>query len=395
MKRILYLVALSSAIWAQQPSELLTTVQNAYSKLSAVHVISTRTETISLPNGASAQSAADYELAETSGGKYLARIKGSENEALAVSDGSTTWKALPKQKQWMKLEAASVTDDDADAEDTDGDSAQQQPQDLHTRLENALLRRFPALAKSAHGAEFGKDETVKAGGGKIRCRVVSFEEAGAVHELWIDQQRGFVLQERQIGQKRLNGLIAKDEIVTKVKLLETNSEVPGDLFSFEPQRSWSQVDMLSLPGEENVSLAGRKAADFELKSLDGEHVDLASFRGKVVVLDFWATWCGPCRQELPIVDKLRQEFGEQVQFLGINEEENGTVKGFLHRNPYGITVLMDAKRSVNRIYGVHSIPTLVVIDKDGVIRQHFVGGRTEADLREAIAAVVRAPGGGE
>ena len=137
-------------------------------------------------------------------------------------------------------------------------------------------------------------------------------------------------------------------------------------------------------------LTGQKAADFALKSLDGQPVELSSLRGKVVVLDFWATWCGPCRRELPIVDKLREEFGDEVRFLGINAEDSGTVKGFLKKNAYGLTMLMDSKRTVNRTYGVHAIPTLFVIDRDGVIRQHFIGGREARELHQAIAAVLGA-----
>jgi peroxiredoxin len=77
--------------------------------------------------------------------------------------------------------------------------------------------------------------------------------------------------------------------------------------------------------------------------------------------------------------------------LGINDEDSGTVKGFLRKNGYGLTVLMDSKHAVHRTYGIRAIPTLLVIDRDGVIRQHLVGGREEEDLRQAIAAVLGVP----
>jgi len=393
MKRALYSLLLLPPVWAQQPSDLLKMVHDAYSNLPAVHVLATRTETVSLPNGAAAQSSGDYELAEAGGGKYLARLKTGETEAVAVCDGSSTCKALPKQKRWMKLEAAAESDDE-DADNGEAQPSEPQPRDLHAQMEDLLLRRYLNLAKYAQGAELGKEDAIKVSGAKIRCRVVRFEAAGTLQELWIDEQRGFVLQHRQVSQKQVGNVIGRLEVVTRVKQLETSNQVEAGLFSFEPQRSWTQVDMLALPGEEQLLLTGRKAADFSLKSVEGEHVDLSSLQGKVVVLDFWATWCGPCRRELPIVDQLRQEFGDQVQFLGINDEDSGTVKGFLRKNGYGFTVLMDSKRSVHRTYGVHSIPTLIVIDRDGVIRQHFIGGRDAPALRQAIAEVLKGPSGG-
>jgi cytochrome c biogenesis protein CcmG/thiol:disulfide interchange protein DsbE len=119
-------------------------------------------------------------------------------------------------------------------------------------------------------------------------------------------------------------------------------------------------------------------------------VALEQTRGKVVVLDFWATWCPPCREELPSIEKLREEFAGQVQFFGVNNEDSGTVKTFLKNHKYELPVLMDAKRQVDRQYGVSAIPTMFIIDKQGVIRQHFIGSRSEAKLRQAIQAVVAA-----
>jgi len=393
MKRVLFSLIWLPSVWAQQPSDLLKMVHDAYSNLSAVHMVATRSETISLPTGASAQNAAEYELAEAAGGKYLVRLKGSDTEAVAVCDGASTCKALPKQKQWTKLEAAGESDDE-DADNGELQPSEPQPQDLHTEMESLLIRRYLNLTKYAAGAELGKEDNIKVGGAKIRCRLVRFQAANALQELWIDEQRGFVLQHRQVSRKKVGNVIGQVEVITKLKQLETNGQVEAGLFSFEPQRSWTQVDMLALPGEEKLLLTGRKAADFELKSVEGERVELASLQGKVVVLDFWATWCGPCRHELPIVDQLRKEFGDQVQFLGVNDEDSGTIKSFLRKNGYGLTVLMDSKRSVHRTYGVHSIPTLIVIDRDGVIRQHFIGGRDAPSLRQAIAAVLQGPSGG-
>jgi len=121
-------------------------------------------------------------------------------------------------------------------------------------------------------------------------------------------------------------------------------------------------------------------------------LSVAGAAGRVVVLDFWATWCPPCRKELPHLEKLRTEFGDTVQFYGISDEEAGTIKDFVNKNHYGLSVLLDSKRTVHLQYRISAIPTLLIVDKQGVIRDQIVGSREEADLRKAIQAVITSSG---
>jgi peroxiredoxin len=165
--------------------------------------------------------------------------------------------------------------------------------------------------------------------------------------------------------------------------------VDDSLFHFEPNPGWTEVERLVLPGERYVTLTGERAADFKLKSLDGESVELRSLHGNVVVLDFWATWCGPCRAEFPAIEKLRSEFGDEVRFYGISDESPATVKKFVAEHRYEMTMLLDGNREARRGYGIHAIPALFVIDRNSVVRAQFLGTQGEAELRKAIRSVVK------
>ena len=204
----------------------------------------------------------------------------------------------------------------------------------------------------------------------------------------MDEKRYLVLRDTQSGLQQSTKGEVKTNITTKVTQIAINDDVDDSLFTFTPERKWTQVETLLLPQEKNLSLTGLRAPDFALKSLNGEQLHLSDYRGKVVVIDFWATWCGPCRQELPSVNKLRTEYADNVQFLTVNNEDAGKVRGFLQKNNYGLEVLMDGKKDVQRQYRVNAIPTTLIVDRDGVVRQHYVGSRSEAELRKAIESAM-------
>ncbi len=134
----------------------------------------------------------------------------------------------------------------------------------------------------------------------------------------------------------------------------------------------------SRPGYEPVTpvAIGDEAPDFQLEDNQGNKVSLSALRGKVVMINFWATWCPPCRAEMPSMEKLHQAMdGDDFVMLAINIEENGraSVAEFLKNNPHNFPVLYDEEGVVQKLYGVYKFPESFVIRKDGIIDDKVIG----------------------
>lgn len=134
----------------------------------------------------------------------------------------------------------------------------------------------------------------------------------------------------------------------------------------------------SRPSYAPVKLAeiGDPAPGFQLEDTAGNKVSLADLRGKVVLVNFWATWCPPCRAEMPSMEKLNEAMAEDdFVMLAINVEENGrdVVPAFLKKTPHSFSVLYDDQGVAQDVYGVYKFPESFVIRKDGVIDDKVIG----------------------
>ncbi len=135
----------------------------------------------------------------------------------------------------------------------------------------------------------------------------------------------------------------------------------------------------------SVNWIGRSAPDFTLTDLNGKTVSLKSLQGKVVLLNFWATWCGPCVAEMPYLEKLSREYKNKgVIILGINNEEANLARDFVKRRRYTFDTLIDAERQVTRLYRINAIPQSFFITKEGKIAEYFRGARRDSDFRNGI-----------
>lgn len=129
---------------------------------------------------------------------------------------------------------------------------------------------------------------------------------------------------------------------------------------------------------------GQKAPDFKLTDLNGKQVSLSSFKGKGVVLNFWATWCPPCRAELPDFQK-EHKAGKKYRVVTVNlREDKKTVQNFVKKGGYTFPVLLDSAGKVGNLYQVRGIPTTYFIDKNGIVREVVVGALSGPQLRQKI-----------
>lgn len=358
------------------PRQILSEVATTYRQLHDYRIEAEQNEVVSVPLYGSATSQVRVTLAAEAPGKMRVSVKEAGLNLLVVSDGRSTWWYLPNKKIYTRVMAAANFG--ASRQEANGE----QPNVAAQAVLN-LVGRYTDVESLAPGAVLKRKAHLKLQGKKIPCYVLELRQAGHTHEIWVDAERFLVLRHKEVSMRESNGRQVTTEIETKVKRVSLGAPA-AVLFSFVPPSRAHEVQALGIPGE-RVTLAGKTAADFTLKDTRGEKVSLSDLRGKVVLLDFWATWCPPCREELPHVDDLYHKLkGHNAVVLGVSDEGRGTVRSFLKKHSYDLPTLVDSSDAVHKMYGVQAVPTLVIINPRGVVVADYVGERTEEQLTAAL-----------
>lgn len=156
------------------------------------------------------------------------------------------------------------------------------------------------------------------------------------------------------------------------------------LLSAAPPNPWDIEDLI-----------GKKAPDFTLKDINNRPFNLSSLRGKVVILNFWATWCPPCRAEMPSLNNLYREYRNKgLEVVAISTDRSYTViKDYISKNPSDITILIDTDNKVSRQFKVFSIPTTFLIDRNGIIIERYLGEEnwTSPEIKKKIKETLGIP----
>lgn len=235
-------------------------------------------------------------------------------------------------------------------------------------------------------------EKLTVNGGEVECQVFKFsvkDELGVENKghgtYWFDPKSGLVLKASVTTLSEQNGMEMEGTMTSAINSFSLNEKVEDGRFAYSPPaeaRVVNSFDKLMNPD----SMVGETAPAISFTTFEGETVNLRDYRGKVVFLDFWATWCGPCRMEMPHIQSLHDEMKDsgEVVFLGASNEPQATIQGWLKKNPYTFDIVMVKPEDAQGKFKVTSIPAGFVIDREGTIRAHMIGAQSEDQLRAAL-----------
>jgi cytochrome c biogenesis protein CcmG, thiol:disulfide interchange protein DsbE len=149
--------------------------------------------------------------------------------------------------------------------------------------------------------------------------------------------------------------------------------------------NFNRADQTWQAGKQSNPAVGEPAPDFSLRTLDGAEISLADFREQILLINFWATWCGPCKIEMPAIQTRADRFPTQLTVLAIDADESEVlVRDFVEELGLTFLVAIDRGGVVQRNYLVRGLPTTYFVDGDGIIRVHHIGLMSDAQLDDYL-----------
>jgi peroxiredoxin/outer membrane lipoprotein-sorting protein len=332
-------------------------------------------------------------------GRIYLSVDQSNQAMKVISDGSQTWTYLPSIDQYTVEQAAQLNP----VEESEG-QAKSQTQGL-IELSQQLIAQYAAITERMTKASYVKDSVLTLAQGKRPVHVIDATYEAKVEStnfemspqrFFIDTETNLVLrQENHASMDSPNGQgrVTMTQIID-ISSAELSPEFAANRFTFDPPQGAEKVDQFTSPGMQNsgsreAPLVGKQAYDFSLSNLNGNNVALSDYRGKVVLIDFWATWCAPCRKAHPHIQALYDQYKDEgLVVLGINNESKQKAAQYMEENGYTFPTLLDLDRSVQAQYQVSAIPNVFVIDRNGNVAANLIGYRTKEQVEAAIKEVL-------
>jgi len=250
------------------------------------------------------------------------------------------------------------------------------PSDLY--LGPAFSGNYTALTAQIKSARVLRREKIPYETAPVDCIVVEMEvnsedrfpQSDTIRTLWIDPQRSVVLRDVIHSQTLSSkGQIFIDSVLeVLVSSYRVNEEMEDSAFQFRPPPGARVADSLDLRKHDVGLVIGAPTLGLSLSGLDGRRYSFETLKGSIVVLDFWATWCVPCRKEMKSLEKQYAKYKDQgLALFGINREGVQLQTGFLKKNKFTYPMLLDNYGDLTQRFNAVNLPTLVLIDRKGRI----------------------------
>jgi thiol-disulfide isomerase/thioredoxin/outer membrane lipoprotein-sorting protein len=385
--------AFAAAQSAQDGAALLHQVADTYKNLKSYHFESV-TETQVISEREHNATTSRMTLAASGPDRLRVYSESPVDWTLVVSDGKILWRARPYTREFMRTALTGPPLEPKGGGGIEGDAM--------LRRSRFFLERNGQVDQNLKAAEVLREETIEVADTPVACTVVVADYAPRgsgvrswTRTFWIDKARHIILREEAVDSGKLFPdrpfVEAENRSRVRYTVASINEPIPDALFTYVPPANFRELDKLehrsTLP---DTTLIGKPAPELTLNTLDGKPVALSSLRGKTVLLDFWASWCIPCRNQLPTVAKLYGEIKDQgLVLLGMDDDESPAIaQKFDQENQYDWPSLFDGMGHAGRkAFHVDAIPTLVLIDKSGMIVDIQVGAgpTTEPAVRAALA----------
>lgn len=318
-------------------------------------------------------------VATAAGNRYRREDKNESSWEIRQSDGTNEWQWYP----WRGQYAEEPVDRSPDAAPSPADTG--------------WVGWLKQIDKKLAAGKRQPDETIEIDGRTVKCMVIvgpppakEWPDPAMKQQTtyWIDRDRKVVVREQFTIRSTVPEHKFEFASTITYTTVELNSTLPDSLFTFTPPNGAARIPRVEFGP---VALRGRPAPPLRLKTLDGKDFDLTSLLGRPVLIDFWATWCAPCRQSMPAVAKIYEQFhAKGLEVVGVNIGDDPQIATrFVRKNNLSWTHLEDPDVVTEQHWGESGIPRLVLIGKDGKVLFDSDGWdeNEEKRLRSALCAI--------
>jgi len=294
-------------------------------------------------------------------GRAKTDLSDSGESMVAIQDGKTIWTFYPKTNDYTVATARNGTFEDS-------------PVQAYSSLDQI----------QASMRIIGHDQVADA----YCVKLVLEHGPKHVRALWIDPQSKFVRKDEIKDVSATSRGELSQSSITTYSVARVVEKLNPAIFSFDPVKTHA-TKRIELQQDPATTSIGTLAPDFSLNAVDGREVSLSALRGKIVLLDFWASWCLPCRSAMPSIELLHRQFKDSgIVVLGIDDEGVETQRAFHEKFGYSFSSLLDPAQKVKNLYKVGGIPTTVLIDGNGEIRAYDAGETSYESLMTTLRSIL-------